>query len=329
MIDLASIDLVRAAPHIALHRGKTFVVKIGGEPLAQRAHRRAFAQQIAAVHALGSRIVLVHGGGPQTDSVQRVLGEEPRMIGGKRVTTPLALRALCMATAASWRLPGRPRRRRRAAAGLPGRARTARGVEAPAGRTDRARSTSARGPDRRVVPLRALGAGRLPVCRRPGATAPAGSSTSTRLHGGPRWRARSARRSRSSRARRDHGPGRPASLVWRSASEPRRARGRGQDPRRHVQGRRDPPRDRGRRRARARLGARIRALLVELSLPRRRHACHARARGRPRPRRGRLVIQPGTPGSSPALLSSFSSSPVHGAGWSPAPRRNLGSPWPT
>jgi len=93
------IDLVRAAPHIALHRGKTFVFKLGGAPLSQRHHRRALAQEIAAVHALGSRIVLVHGGGPQTDSVQRVLGEEPRMIGGKRVTTPLALRALCMATA--------------------------------------------------------------------------------------------------------------------------------------------------------------------------------------------------------------------------------------
>jgi acetylglutamate kinase len=93
------IDLVRAAPHIALHRGKTFVIKIGGEPLAQRTHRRLLAQQIAAVHSLGSRLVLVHGGGPQTDSVQRFLGEEPRLIGGKRVTTPLALRALCMATA--------------------------------------------------------------------------------------------------------------------------------------------------------------------------------------------------------------------------------------
>jgi acetylglutamate kinase len=93
------IDLVRAAPHIAMHRGKTFVLKLGGEPLAQRPHRRALAQQIAAIHALGSRIVLVHGGGPQTDSLQRQLGEEPRMIGGKRVTTPLALRALCMATA--------------------------------------------------------------------------------------------------------------------------------------------------------------------------------------------------------------------------------------
>jgi acetylglutamate kinase len=93
------IDLVRAAPHIALHRGKTFVIKLGGEPLAQRLHRRALARQIAAVHSLGSRVVLVHGGGPQTDSVQRALGEEPRLIGGKRVTTPLALRALCMATA--------------------------------------------------------------------------------------------------------------------------------------------------------------------------------------------------------------------------------------
>lgn len=93
------IDLVRAAPHIALHRGQTFVIKLGGEPLGQRVQRRALALQIAAIHALGSRLVLVHGGGPQTDSVQRSLGEEPRLIGGKRVTTPLALRALCMATA--------------------------------------------------------------------------------------------------------------------------------------------------------------------------------------------------------------------------------------
>lgn len=93
------IDLVRAAPHIALHRGKTFVIKLGGDPLSQRVQRRTLAQQIAAIHALGSKLVLVHGGGPQTDTVQRSLGEEPRLIGGKRVTTPLALRALCMATA--------------------------------------------------------------------------------------------------------------------------------------------------------------------------------------------------------------------------------------
>jgi len=93
------IDLVRAAPHIALHRGKTFVLKIGGEPLASRVHRRTLARQIGVIHALGSRVVLVHGGGPQTDTLQRALGEEPRRVGGKRVTSDVALRALCMATA--------------------------------------------------------------------------------------------------------------------------------------------------------------------------------------------------------------------------------------
>jgi len=174
MIDLASIDLIRAAPHIALHRGKTFVIKIGGEPMAQRAHRRAFAQQIAAIHALGSRLVLVHGGGPQTDSVQRQLGEEPRLIGGKRVTTPLALRALCMATAgelhgellADLAAAGVP------AAGLAGAsagllvARKRPPVQTEQGTVDFGAVGDLIGVD--VVPLRALlEAGRLPVVSPP------------------------------------------------------------------------------------------------------------------------------------------------------------------
>ena len=93
------IDLFRASPHVAQQRGQTFVVKLGGAPLANRAHRRALAKELALVHALGARLVVVHGGGPQTDAVQRLLGEEPRMVGGRRITTPVALRALCMATA--------------------------------------------------------------------------------------------------------------------------------------------------------------------------------------------------------------------------------------
>ena len=48
---------------------------------------RALARQIGVVQALGSRVVLVHGGGPQTDAFQRLLGEEPRMIDGRRVTS--------------------------------------------------------------------------------------------------------------------------------------------------------------------------------------------------------------------------------------------------
>lgn len=92
-------DLFKAAPHVRLHRGRTFVIKAGGGTIAKPAAIRAFARQIAVVHALGARIVVVHGGGPQTDALQRMLGEEPRMVDGRRVTTPTAMRALRMATA--------------------------------------------------------------------------------------------------------------------------------------------------------------------------------------------------------------------------------------
>jgi acetylglutamate kinase len=92
-------DLFRAAAHIRLHRGKTMVIKAGGGSLARPAALRQFARQVGVVQALGARVVVVHGGGPQTDTLQRLLGEEPRMVDGRRVTSPAALRALRMATA--------------------------------------------------------------------------------------------------------------------------------------------------------------------------------------------------------------------------------------
>lgn len=92
------IDLFKAAPHIRLHRGATMVIKVGGGALARPANVRAFARQISILQALGARVVIVHGGGPQTDALQRLLGEEPRMVDGRRVTSPVGLRALRMAT---------------------------------------------------------------------------------------------------------------------------------------------------------------------------------------------------------------------------------------
>ncbi|MEX1026279.1 MAG: acetylglutamate kinase [Planctomycetota bacterium] len=93
------IDLLRAAPHVALHRGRTFVVKVGGACLLKPAGRAALARSLATIHALGSRLVVVHGGGPQTDELSTRLGETPRFVGGRRITSATGLRALAMATA--------------------------------------------------------------------------------------------------------------------------------------------------------------------------------------------------------------------------------------
>ena len=96
---MKTLDLVRAAPHVRLHKDAVFVLKVGGGSLRKPAALRRFAEEVAVVHALGSRLVVVHGGGPQSDELQRLFGEEPRKVDGRRVTTPAALRALRQATA--------------------------------------------------------------------------------------------------------------------------------------------------------------------------------------------------------------------------------------
>lgn len=95
-----SLDLVRAAKHVRQHAGRTFVVKIGGACLAKPRHIRRVAEQLACVHALGARLVIVHGAGPQANAAQRALGEEPTFVDGRRVTTPTAMQALSESTVA-------------------------------------------------------------------------------------------------------------------------------------------------------------------------------------------------------------------------------------
>jgi acetylglutamate kinase len=92
-------ELITAAPFIRLQSGKIFVVKVGGSCLQRKQDLESFAAQLAAVHAFGALPVVVHGGGPQADLLQRALGEEVRKVDGRRVTTPLAMRAVRMSMA--------------------------------------------------------------------------------------------------------------------------------------------------------------------------------------------------------------------------------------
>ena len=75
-----------AAPYVRLYKGKVFVIKAGGAVFADNGSTRVLIEQIAILHHLGIRVVLVHGGGPQLDEMQRSLGIEPTMVGGRRVT---------------------------------------------------------------------------------------------------------------------------------------------------------------------------------------------------------------------------------------------------
>jgi acetylglutamate kinase len=85
-----------AAPYIRLYKGKTFVIKAGGAIFGDLAGTRSLVEQIAILHHLGIRVVLVHGGGPQLDEMQRSLGIEPRLVRGRRVTDDRSIDATTM-----------------------------------------------------------------------------------------------------------------------------------------------------------------------------------------------------------------------------------------
>src|SRR5579863_5539403 len=93
----ATIHALRnAAPYIRLYKGKIFVVKAGGSVFADAALTRALIEQIAILHYLGIRVVLVHGGGSQLTELTAALGGVTRMVQGRRITDEKSIDATAM-----------------------------------------------------------------------------------------------------------------------------------------------------------------------------------------------------------------------------------------
>lgn len=78
--------LVEALPYLRDFRGKRIVVKYGGHAMVKPELKRIFAQQIVLFHYVGIQVVVVHGGGPQINTVLDQMGIESSFVDGKRVT---------------------------------------------------------------------------------------------------------------------------------------------------------------------------------------------------------------------------------------------------
>jgi acetylglutamate kinase len=77
--------LVEALPYIRQFAGKSIVVKLGGAAI-DRDSDLALAQDVLLLRSVGVRCVVVHGGGPQVDTMLRRVGKEPEFRDGLRVT---------------------------------------------------------------------------------------------------------------------------------------------------------------------------------------------------------------------------------------------------
>ena len=83
--------LKEAARYVRLFRGKTFVVKVGGEVIEDPKIRRTLCEQIALLSSFSIRVVLVHGGGSALDAVCRSMQIPIEKVAGRRVTSPQVL----------------------------------------------------------------------------------------------------------------------------------------------------------------------------------------------------------------------------------------------
>ena len=78
--------LVSALPYIQKFRGKTVVVKYGGNAMINADLKAAVIQDLILMSCCGIRTVLVHGGGPEIDSMLKKVGKDSRFINGLRYT---------------------------------------------------------------------------------------------------------------------------------------------------------------------------------------------------------------------------------------------------
>jgi acetylglutamate kinase len=88
--------LRHAAPYIRMYKRKVFVLKAGGEAFTSPRATRALIEQIGILHQVGIRVVVVHGGGPQSTELATRLGHESHFVDGRRVTDENALHVATM-----------------------------------------------------------------------------------------------------------------------------------------------------------------------------------------------------------------------------------------
>jgi acetylglutamate kinase len=81
-----AMTLIEAMPYMQTFRGKTFVIKYGGNAMIDEKLKHSFAQDVVLLRFIGINPVIVHGGGPQIGTTMERMGKKPTFVSGQRVT---------------------------------------------------------------------------------------------------------------------------------------------------------------------------------------------------------------------------------------------------
>lgn len=78
--------LIEALPYIQRFKGKTIVVKFGGNAMIDEELKHSFARDIVLMKLVGLNPIVIHGGGPQIGELLVKLGKTSDFVDGMRVT---------------------------------------------------------------------------------------------------------------------------------------------------------------------------------------------------------------------------------------------------
>ena len=78
--------LTESLPYIQKFKGKTIVIKYGGNAMVDEELKSSFARDVVLMKSVGMNPIVVHGGGPQIGKTLEKLGKDSKFIDGMRVT---------------------------------------------------------------------------------------------------------------------------------------------------------------------------------------------------------------------------------------------------
>ena len=78
--------LTQALPYIKKYSGKVVVIKYGGNAMVNEQLKQQVMEDIALLWLIGVKVVLVHGGGPESSETMKRLGKQAQFVNGLRVT---------------------------------------------------------------------------------------------------------------------------------------------------------------------------------------------------------------------------------------------------
>ena len=78
--------LTQALPYIQNYYRKTVVIKYGGNPMINEELKQQVMEDIVLLRLIGVKVVLVHGGGPESTEMLSNVGKETVFVDGLRVT---------------------------------------------------------------------------------------------------------------------------------------------------------------------------------------------------------------------------------------------------